>query len=118
MSFVRYFKGKTLSWAYQLVPARPLVCSRERRDAMERESRRMQLYFSHVCPSSLAAQRYCQRLGLRVVEKNVARVLSYRNELLNEGGQSRVPCLRIEEDGEIKWLYSCDSIRSYLEQRF
>lgn len=118
MSFVRYFKGKTLSWAYQLLPVRPVVCSVERRNAMERDSRRMQLFFSHDCPASLATQRYCQRLGLRVVEKNVARVLSYRNELLNEGGQSRVPCLRVEEEGEVKWLYSCDSIRRFLDQRF
>lgn len=118
MSVVRYFKGKALAFAYQLFPVRPLARSGMEKDSLERESRKMQLYFCHDCPSSLMIQRYCQRLGLRVVKKNVAQVIRYRNELINGGGQSRVPCLRVEEEGNVYWLYSREKIKRFLAQRF
>ena len=42
----------------------------------------------------------------------------HRQTLLNEGGKIQVPCLRIEEDGQTRWLYESSAIRSYLEERF
>ena len=40
-------------------------------------------------------------------------------ELLSEGGQSTVPCLRIADDkGKARWMYESSDINHYLIERF
>ncbi|HAI96784.1 MAG TPA: glutaredoxin, partial [Methylococcaceae bacterium] len=34
------------------------------------------------------------------------------------GGKLKVPCLRIEEDGKVSWMYESSDIINYLEDRF
>lgn len=102
----------------RVVPVKPLNLSPQEQLLLDRESRRMHLYYCRSCPASIAVKRYCERLGLRVVEKEVERVNAFRNELVNGGGESRVPCLRIDsQDGE-SWLYSPELIYHYMHQRF
>lgn len=42
----------------------------------------------------------------------------YRDELITQGGRIMVPCLRIEEGGEVKWLYESTDIIQFLNTRF
>ena len=78
----------------------------------------MQLYFSRHCPSAVAVRRHCQKLGLRIVEKDVDRVDCFRNELINGGGASLVPCMRVEAKENTQWLYGEEAIISYVDSRF
>jgi len=118
MNLTRQLKGKTLDLVDRFVPVKPIVRSADEQCVLDRESRRMHLYFCRSCPSSIAVKRFCERLGLRVVEKDVDRVNAYRNELLNGGGEPRVPCLRIDGNECNDWLYNPDTILKYLQQRF
>ena len=43
---------------------------------------------------------------------------SHKNTLVSEGGEYKVPCLAITEDGRTRWLYESSDIIAYLEQRF
>lgn len=118
MNFIRHCTGKVYQWVDRLVPVRVQPRTKDEVDLLERESRRMHLYVAHSCPASIGVQRYCDRLGLRVVRKDVQRVNAYRNELLNGGGEPVVPCLRIENEQGIHWLYNSSSILEFLEQKF
>ncbi len=118
MNVSRQIKGMTLSVINRVLPVKPLEWNNEKRSIIDRESRRMQLYFCRRCPSSVQVQRSCERLGLHMVEKDVGRVNSYRNELVNGGGQPRVPCLRLDLDNKTTWLYGQREIVSYLEGRY
>ncbi|SLJ83579.1 glutathione S-transferase N-terminal domain-containing protein [Psychrobacter sp. DAB_AL43B] len=42
----------------------------------------------------------------------------FRSELAENGGRVKVPCLRIEENGEVQWMYESNDIIAYLQQRF
>lgn len=118
MKLTKQIKGKALDLVDRLMPVRPQPRSSEQRNLLERESRRMHLYYCRSCASSLSIKRHCERIGLRVVEKDVVRVNAYRNELLNGGGEPRVPCLRVEDEQGVRWLYSQEAIRNYLNSRF
>lgn len=118
MSLTRQLKGKALDLVDRLVPVRTQQRSAEQRNLLERESRRMHLYYTRCCPSSISIRRHCERIGLRVVEKDVLRVNAYRHELLNGGGEPRVPCLRIDDEQGGRWLYSPEAIRDFLDKRF
>lgn len=99
---------------------KPVDRSAEEQCSLDRESRRIHLYFCKTCPTSIKVKRRCERLGLRVVEKDVQRVDAYRNELIHGGGEVRVPCLRVEgrQNQEARWLYDAGNILKYLDRRF
>jgi glutaredoxin len=118
MNVARQLKSMAFDWVDRVVPVKPVVRPPALQTALDRESRRMHLYFSRNCPASIQVRRHCLRLGLRVVEKDVERVDAYRNELVNGGGAPRVPCLRIDGEQDSQWLYSPDAILDYLDQRY
>jgi hypothetical protein len=118
MNVSRQLKGLAFEWVDKVVPVRPVERSAHEQLRLDRASRRMHLYFSPCCADSISVKRHCHKLGLRVVEKDVVRVNAYRNELVNGGGDSRIPCLRIEKEGKTDWVYSLESILGYLNQRY
>jgi glutaredoxin len=120
MSVKYRMQGFCFMFADQWFKVRPLARSNEEQTSLDRESRRIQLYFCKTCPASIKIKRRCQKLGLKVVEKDVGRVNAYRNELIHGGGEVRVPCLRVEgvQSQDTRWLYSSVKILKYLERRF
>jgi hypothetical protein len=120
MSVKHRMKGICLMFADNWFKVKPVIRSHEEQCSLDRESRRIQLYFCKTCPTSIKIKRRCEQLGLRVVEKDVQRVDAYRNELIHGGGEVRVPCLRIEgrNDQHTRWLYEGNNILQYLNRRF
>lgn len=118
MVFSRRLKGITLELVDRCWPVRPQMRTQDERAQLDRESRRMHLYYTRGCPASISVKRHCEKLGLRVVIKDVQHLSSYRNELIFGGGQPKVPCLRVDDDQGSQWLYSPETIRAYLDSRF
>jgi glutathione S-transferase len=58
------------------------------------------------------------KLNLPIVKRDASQGSTFREELLQGGGKIQTPCLRIEKDGAIEWLYESSEIISYLEKRF
>lgn len=118
MNLTQQMKGFAADFLDRVMPVKPVQRSRDEQHRLDRASRKMHLYFCRTCPSSIEVKRHCEKLGLRVVEKDVIRVNAYRNELVNGGGAPRVPCLRIDDNQQDRWLYSRKAILEYLNQRF
>ncbi len=60
-----------------------------------------------------------KRLNLPIETRDAKRQANRREELEKEGGEVKVPCLRIaDENGSVKWMYESSDIIHYLEQRF
>jgi len=78
------------------------------------------LYQFHGCPFCVKVRRTLRRLNLPVELRDASGNTEHRQTLLAEGGKIKVPlpCLRIEEDGQTRWLYESDAINAYLESRF
>jgi glutathione S-transferase len=55
-------------------------------------------------------------MRLRVPLMNIHRHTKYKHQLEEGGGKVQVPCLRIEKDGDVTWLYESDDIIQYLQQ--
>ena len=58
------------------------------------------------------------KLNLPIIKRNASQGSPFREELLQGGGKIQTPCLRIEKDGGVEWLYDSKAIISYLENRF
>jgi len=77
------------------------------------------LYYYETCPFCMRVLRAMELLGVELPLRNIHREPTYRRELIEGGGRSMVPCLRIDNpDGSTTWMYESADIIDYLMRRF
>lgn len=81
-------------------------------------ARNLTLYQFHACPFCVKTRRSLRRLNVPVALKDAKNNEQHRQTLLEQGGKIKVPCLRIEENGQTTWMYESNTIIEYLNQRF
>ncbi|ABA73457.1 MULTISPECIES: glutaredoxin family protein [Pseudomonas] len=81
-------------------------------------ARDLTLYQFHACPFCVKTRRSLRRLNVPVALKDAKNNEQDRQTLLEQGGKIKVPCLRIEENGQTTWMYESNTIIEYLNQRF
>jgi glutaredoxin len=81
-------------------------------------ARGLSLYQFHACPFCVKTRRTLHKLNVPVALRDAKNDPAARDTLLAEGGKIKVPCLRIEEAGQVTWMYESKVIIEYLNQRF
>ena len=81
------------------------------------EVKSIKLYQFYACPFCIKTRRAIKRLNLPIETRN-AQSGQYRAELLAGGGEVKVPCLKIESEEGVQWMYESADIIQYLEKRF
>lgn len=104
-----------LEWLIQPKAMQRSVAVQQQVDA---ESRQLILYQFQACPFCIKVRRTIHRLNLTIEKRNANEDPLYRQELMMGGGKWQTPCLRIEEAGQVHWLYESSAIIDYLQQRF
>lgn len=77
----------------------------------------LQLYHFNTCPFCIRVRMAMKLMGVSVESKNIHSNSKYKDELVTGGGKQQVPCLRIEENENVRWLYESDDIIKYLKQQ-
>ncbi|MCK0746012.1 glutaredoxin family protein [Chromohalobacter nigrandesensis] len=85
---------------------------------VDRQAQYLALYHFEGCPFCTRVRRVLQRLNVELALHDINRDPEARQALITGGGKKTVPCLRIERDGAITWLYESRDIIDYLEKRF
>lgn len=85
---------------------------------VEQAARGLTLYQFHACPFCVKTRRTLRRLNVPVALRDAKNNQQDRQTLLEQGGRIKVPCLRIEENGETTWMYESKVIIEYLDKRF
>ncbi len=78
----------------------------------------LSLYQFFACPFCIKTRRAIHKLNLPIEMRDASQGSHYRAELLENGGKVTVPCLRIEQQGKVEWMYESSDIIRYLEKRF
>ena len=93
-------------------------------DAMrgsERLSEQYQLFKSDTCGFCFRVRAYVDQLGMELPLRDVHTDADAFRELLQGGGKSTVPCLRIERSTDtgtqVEWMYESLDIMQYLGER-
>jgi len=76
------------------------------------------MYQFYACPWCVKTRRAVHRLNLPIEYRCAPQGSENRETLANLAGKVKVPCLRIEKDGETQWMYESDNIISYLDAQF
>lgn len=80
---------------------------------------KLALYQFNTCPFCIKVRQEMRRLSLTVALRDAQHSAENRRILLAQGGNIKVPCLKItNEHGNAKWLYDSSAIIAYLQQQF
>lgn len=87
--------------------------------ALDQQCREMVLYQYRTCPFCIKVRQEMRRLSLKIERLNVQKIGKNREDLMQGGGQVKVPCLKItDQAGNSQWLYDSGEIVAYLRGRF
>jgi glutaredoxin len=92
--------------------------SAEEQARVDEASKHLALYQFKACPFCIKVRKEIARLGLNIETRDAQHDPEHRAALEAGGGQIKVPCLKIQEDGSERWLYESDEIKAWLQERF
>ncbi|QIR16158.1 glutathione S-transferase N-terminal domain-containing protein [Shewanella aestuarii] len=85
--------------------------------SIDQQTKNLALYQYKACPFCVKVRREMKRQNLNIPVVD-AKQDHNKQQLLTNGGQLKVPCLKIEANGKTQWLYESKAIIEYLNQRF
>lgn len=115
---IRPVLGQTILLLNFLTPPRRQKRSPAAQAAVVQSASGLALYQFAACPFCVKTRRSLRRLNVPVVLRDARNDAEHRQTLLEQGGKVKVPCLRIEENGEVRWMYESKVIIDYLQRRF
>lgn len=75
------------------------------------------LYQFKTCPFCIKVRREIKRQSLNIELRDAQHDEHHRQQLLNGGGQIKVPCLKVKnKDGNDTWLYESTNVIQYLKE--
>ena len=115
-TILRFIIGRLVLFVNLLTLPRKGRRTEQEQQALNADIDRHQLYQFYACPFCIKVRRQMRRLNLPIECRDARKNLIFRKELLSEGGRLKVPCLRIEENGQVTWLYESNDIIAYLDK--
>ena len=107
-----------LAWNWITMP-RSVQRADDEQQLVDEKTRQLTLYQFKTCPFCIKVRRTMKQLALNIDLRDAQKNQQHRQELIEGGGEVKVPCLKIvHEDGRIEWLYESDDIISYLQNSF
>jgi len=91
----------------------------ELQQKINEECRKLVLFQFKTCPFCIKVRQELRRLSLNIATLDAQHDAGNRNDLIQGGGEAKVPCLRITDaSGTIQWMYESGAIINYLRERF
>lgn len=118
VKFIRQALGYVIVLLDLVSRPKKLKRSSEAQAKVQADTANMSLYQFYACPFCIKTRRALHRLNLPIETRSASEGSQHRQTLLTGGGAIKVPCLRIEQDNEVKWMYESSDIIQYLNQRF
>lgn len=86
---------------------------------VDKQCESLALYQYKTCPFCIKVRQEMRRLSLNIQRIDAQHEGPDRRDLLEHGGQTKVPCLKITDSaGKSQWLYDSEKIKAYLQNRF
>jgi len=86
--------------------------------AAQEKANKLSLYQFYACPFCVKTRRTIHALNINIEYRDAKNNEEFRQELLEKGGEIKVPCLKIDTGEETEWLYESSDIINYLNQQF
>ena len=74
------------------------------------------LYQHQGCPFCTKTRRALHKLSAKIELRDIRKTPAFREQLQEGGGRVKVPCLRIEQGDDVRWIYESGDIIDYLSK--
>ena len=118
LKILRKSLGQLVITVDYLTRPKKIKRSEEEQNMIDVATKNMSLYQFKACPFCVRTRRTLHRLNLNIETRDAMNNPEHRETLLSQGGEIKVPCLRIDDDNETIWMYESVDIIAYLNQRF
>ncbi|MBT5954073.1 glutaredoxin [bacterium] len=118
IKLIRIVLGNLIIFLNWIFPPSKQKRTKENQKIVDQQTKFLTLYQFHLCPFCVRVRRHIKRLNLRIKCKDAKRDSIARNELKEGGGKIKVPCLKIELNDTVTWLYESKDIIKYLDKEF
>ena len=115
---IRIILGYMIVIIDAIIPVKKVVRSDSDQSSINNDLKSLTLYEFYLCPFCVRVRRIMRQLRLGIETRDAKKNDAHRNELMVGGGKVKVPCLRIESDGHVTWMYESKEINAYLMKRF
>lgn len=117
--FVRLVLTPFMLISEKLTTPKGMERSDSQQQDVDKACESLKLYQFKTCPFCIKVRKQMAALSLPIETRDAQHNEQFRNELAEQGGRVKVPCLRITtEQGKTEWMYESDDINSYLFKRF
>jgi glutaredoxin len=106
------------SWFNDRSAAATVTRSAEEQLAVDVATRTLALYHYDSCIYCARVRSAIARLSLTLELRDIVREPRHRQALVAGGGRATVPCLRIADGADVRWMYESNEIIAYLSARF
>ena len=118
IKLLREALGRVIVFINFITLPNPIQRSKEKQNSVDQEVKKISLYQFYGCPFCVKVRRVSHRLNINLEFRDAQKEGVFRKELQEEGGRIQVPCLKIEKDNRIEWLYESKEIINYLNKQF
>ena len=119
MSLIRWVLGKLILFINLLTLPKPILRKKIDQDKIDKETKYFTIYQFEACPFCVKVRRFIMKNSLKINLKDAKNNITFKSELVNEGGKHKVPCLKIAKKySKIIWLYESTEIIKFLKKEF
>jgi glutaredoxin len=116
---VRIILGPVMLLKEKLTRPKGVVRLAAAQQGIDTQCQSLALYQYKTCPFCMKVRHEMVRLSLNIQRIDAQPPGADRDTLTREGGQTKVPCLKITDAaGKSQWLYESDKIIGYLQSQF
>jgi len=116
---LRILLGPVMLLKEKLTKPNGIVRLEATQQSVDQQCQSLALYQYKTCPFCMKVRKEMASLSLNIQKIDAQPKGAERDTLTREGGQTKVPCLKITDAaGKSQWLYDSEKIVGYLRGRF
>jgi len=116
---LRILLGPVMLLKEKLTKPKGIVRLEAAQQSVDQQCQSLALYQYKTCPFCMKVRKEMASLSLNIQKIDAQPPGAERDTLTREGGQTKVPCLKITDAaGKSQWLYDSEKIVGYLRGRF
>ena len=107
--------GMLIVFADKISRPQKLIRSNQAQKMAQDSVNNLSLYQFYACPFCVKTRRAIHKLNVDIRTHDINKDPTHREQLALGGGKVKVPCLRIDEGDNVRWLYESDEIIRFLQ---
>ena len=116
---LRIILGPVMLLKEKLTQPKGIVRLGAAQQSVDQQCQTLALYQYKTCPFCMKVRKEIASLSLNIQKIDAQPPGTDRDTLTREGGQTKVPCLRVTDAaGKSQWMYDSEQIVVYLRGRF